>query len=149
MLLKKILFPTLLGTTAMTAFSYLVSKKKKRNFKEPKVLAQMFERLPGGPDDDDGATAAGFGAHYLAGLLFAVPYVYLWEKEILQPDLPTGAALGAASGLAGIAGWELMFKLHPSPPPKNKKRYFGHLMLAHIVFGVFSAAGYRMAIRSN
>lgn len=144
MLFKKILFPTLLGTTAMTAFSLLVSKKKKRNFNEAKVLAEMLERLPDGPDNEE-ATAAGFGAHYLAGLLFVAGYVWLWEKDIVQPDTPTGAALGAASGLVGIAAWELMFTTHPDPPPKNRKRYFGHLMLAHVVFGIFSAAGYRMA----
>jgi hypothetical protein len=33
--------------------------------------------------------------------------------------------------------------MHPNPPKKNRNRFFGHLLLAHIVFGVFSALTYK------
>ena len=143
-MIKKIIYPTLLGTTAMTIFSYLVSRRKHKDFKEPNVLAQFIKRLPVKVNEEE-AAAEGFAAHYLAGLLFVLAYMYLWEKQEVEPNIVTGVAMGAAAGLVGIAGWELMFRLHPSPPPKNKKKYYGHLFLAHIVFGVFATWGYRLA----
>ena len=146
--MKKIIYPTLLGTTAMTAFSYIISKKKHRNFLEPNVLAQLIYRLHNGGDKKE-SELAGLSGHYITGLLFVLIYIYLWEHANVKPTLSNGIGLGAAAGICGIAAWELMLKLHPDPPAKNKKRYFGHLFLAHLVFGVFSTIGYQLACESK
>jgi len=80
---------------------------------------------------------------YAIGILFVVGYSELWKQKNVKPSLTSGDLLGATSGLVGIIGWKAMFEAHPNPPAKNLKRFFGHLMLAHIIFGIFSALAYK------
>ncbi|PKQ43627.1 hypothetical protein [Confluentibacter flavum] len=133
----KTLISAIVGTTAMTLFSYLVSESKNKNFREPQIMGQLVERLPTS-DSKESAHMAGWGMHYATGILFMLIYIKLLEKTGAKPTLTSGALLGVTSGLAGILGWKGMFEGHPNPPAKNLKAFFGHLMLAHVVFGVFS-----------
>lgn len=138
----KILSSTLIGTSAMTLFSYLISEADNRNYREPRILGQLVKRLPG-ETSEKSSEIAGWSAHYGVGLLFVALYHELWKRGKIKPSVVSGAIIGAASGLVGVAGWETVFKIHPNPPAKNLKRYFGHLILAHIVFGIFSAVTYK------
>ncbi|WP_198675235.1 hypothetical protein [Pleomorphovibrio marinus] len=132
----------LAGTSAMTLFSYLISVKKKENFREPRVLADLITRLVPAMGKSN-AAIEGWGLHYLAGHMFCWCYHTLWKTGRVKPGILSGSLLGAASGLAGILVWKVVFKLHPNPPAKNLKKYFGHLLLAHVVFGVFAGLGYK------
>ncbi len=139
----KILISALVGTSAMTLFSYLISNKKNKNFREPQVLGQLISRLPVSVSKES-AQVAGWGIHYAIGTLFVVCYIELWHQTKVKPSLTSGTLLGAGSGLIGVGGWKLMFESHPHPPAKNLKPYFGHLILAHIVFGIFCAITYKL-----
>ena len=139
----KILVPAIAGTSAMTIFSYLVSASENKNFREPKVLGQLVNRLFKSRLKNS-AQIAGWCLHYGIGLSFVAFYNELWKREKIEPSLTSGALLGATSGLVGITGWKGMFEFHPNPPTKNLKQFFGHLMLAHVVFGVFSALTYNL-----
>ncbi|HSN48714.1 MAG TPA: hypothetical protein VLR29_08135, partial [Flavobacterium sp.] len=138
----KILVTAIVGTSAMTLFSYLASESKNRNFREPEILGQLINRLPTRCSKES-SQIAGWCTHYAVGLAFVVIYDKLWKKKKLEPSVTSGLLLGAASGLVGIGGWKVMFEVHPNPPVIKQKRFFGHLMLAHIVFGVFSAVTYK------
>lgn len=144
----KIRSSTFIGTTAMTLFSYLVSEAQDRNYREPRILGQLIKRLPGDTSQKS-SEIAGWAAHYGVGLLFDALYNELWKRGKVKPTVASGALIGAASGLVGIAGWEIAFKVHPNPPAKNLKRYFGHLMLAHVVFGIFSAVTYKKVTKKS
>ena len=144
--LKKIISSAIIGTSAMTLFSYLVSESKEENFREPKILADLIQRAR--PEmNKPTSTLAGWTLHYIAGIAFTGIFSKLWEKTSLKPRVRTGLVLGAASGLVGIATWDLIFRNHPNPPHKNRRKYFGHLLLAHLVFGTFSAIGYNFKTR--
>jgi hypothetical protein len=139
----KTLISAVVGTSAMTIFSYLVSRTENKNFREPEILGQLVDRLPTRTSKNF-AQVAGWGAHYAAGMVFEVLYAELWKRDNkIKPTVASGALLGAASGLAGILVWKVAFEVHPNPPAKNLKKFFGHLMLAHVVFGVFSALTYK------
>lgn len=133
----KIIFSSIVGTSAMTIFSHLVSASENKNFSEPKVLGQLIKRLLRS-NSGNKSKIAGWSLHYVIGFLFVAFYNELWKRKVINPTLTSGVLLGASSGLAGITGWKFMFELHPNPPAKNLKQFFGHLMLAHIVFGIFS-----------
>ena len=148
MKLGKILISAIVGTSAMTIFSYLVSASENKNFREPEVLGQLIKRLPK-DISSDGAQIAGWSLHYTVGFLFVAFYNELWKRKKIKPSLTSGALLGAASGLAGITGWKGVFELHPNPPAKKLKQFFGHLMLAHVVFGVFTALTYKLTVAEN
>lgn len=134
----KILLSGITGTSAMTLFSYWVSASKNKNFSEPETLSQMMKRLPPGITKTQ-AGIGGWCTHYAIGIVFAMVFNEVWKVSKTKPSIPSGALLGALSGLAGIAAWQIAFAVHPNPPAKNLKKYFGHLLIAHIVFGIFSA----------
>ena len=139
----KILISALVGTSAMTLFSYLVSESKNKNFREPEVLGKLVKRLPKTVSKGS-AQLLGWGMHYAIGTLFVASYSELWEQTKTKPSLTSGTLLGAASGVVGVMGWKFMFEAHPNPPAKNLKPFFGHLLLAHVVFGFFSAITYKL-----
>jgi len=134
----KILISAIVRTSAMPIFSYLVSTSENKNFREPEVLGKLIERLPKSRSNES-SKIAGLFLRYTIGISFVAFYNELWKRKKIKPTLTSGALLGAASGLIGITGWKGMFEVHPNPPAKNLKQYFGHLMLTHVVFGVFSA----------
>lgn len=133
--LRNILVTGLVGTTAMTLFSYLVSGGKDRNFKEPQLLGNMSEDILKTAKTPV-KQLAGWSAHYAIGLLFSAGQWWLQGKSNTRPSLAAGVASGVVGGLAGVAMWQATFAAHPAPPSVNKPRYFGHLILAHVVFGV-------------
>lgn len=139
----KILIPAIVGTSAMTLFSYLVSESKNKNFREPKILDELIERLPIRASKES-THIAGWGIHYTIGILFVACYSEIWEQTKVKPSLTSGTLMGAANGVVGVLGWKLMFKGHPNPPAKNLKAFFGHLIPAHVVFGVFNAITYKL-----
>ena len=141
----RILFAGIVGTSAMTLFSYLVSERKNKNFREPELLGQLIERLPI-KSSNQSAHIAGWAIHYAIGISFMVCYSKIWEHTRSKPTLSSGALLGAVNGLVGVSGWKLMFEAHPNPPAKELKPFFGHLILAHVVFGVFNVIGYKSAL---
>lgn len=143
----KILVSAIVGTSAMTIFSYLVSASEHKNFREPEVLGQLIKRLP--LCSKNSAKIAGWCLHYAVGISFVTIYNEIWKRKKIKPSLTSGALLGAASGVAGITGWKGVFEVHPNPPAKNLRQFFGHLMLAHIVFGVFCALSYKLTVKAK
>ena len=143
MQIGKILISAIVGTSAMTLFSYLISESKNKNFREPEVLGQLINRLPKSGSKES-SQKAGWGMHYAIGILFVTFYNELWEQTKVKPSVTSGSFLGVTSGLIGVMGWKLMFKVHPRPPAKDLNAFFGHLMLAHVVFGVFSALTHKL-----
>lgn len=147
-MISRIILPALSGTSAMTLFSYLVSDYKHRIFREPDVLAQLVRRLPINISKNN-AQVFGWLMHYAIGVVFIVFYNELWKNRVIKPSLKSGSVLGTASGLVGIVAWKGMFEGHSNPQRKNLKRFFGHLMLAHVVFGVFCALTYKITADKN
>lgn len=139
---------TIVGTSAMTLFSYLISEKKEENFREPLVLADLISRIFPTMRKSD-AALEGWGLHYFSGFMFCYGYHKLWKTKKVNPGVVSGSLLGAASGVAGVLVWKAVFKLHPNPPAKNLKKYFGHLLLAHVVFGAFAGMAYKSKAIEN
>jgi hypothetical protein len=138
----RVISAALLGTSAMTAFSYAVSEKSNRQFREPELLARMIKRLL--PHTGNAvAQTEGWILHYTVGLLFCIAYDRLWRKTKLKPSVVSGLVLGGACGLIGMSVWKKTFELHPNPPATDRKNFFAQLLPAHLVFGAFSAAGYK------
>lgn len=136
-----ILSGALVGTTAMTLFSYILSHIKESNFKEPELLALLGHRLFPGTDKKL-MRFAGWQIHYAVGLAFVSSYSWLWRKTRLKPTLTVGLLLGAISGIMGAFVWKLVFKIHPDPPEIEFKNYYRQLIAAHMIFGVFAALEY-------
>ncbi len=142
MQLGKILVSAVVGTTAMTLFSYILSDTENKNLREPEILGQLIKRLPNDVSKKS-ALSAGWLAHYAIGVLFVAIYHELWKREHIQPSIESGALLGTASGIVGVVSWKIFFESHPNPPVKDLKFFLYHLIFAHAVFGVLSAITYK------
>jgi hypothetical protein len=136
-----------LGTTVMTLFSYWISSAKKKQFREPELLQELLQKLPLQIAPGT-AKAAGWLIHYSVGFSFCAIYDAIWKHKASRASIANGIMLGGTSGLVGISGWHLVLSAHPNPPVVDLKKYYGHLMLAHMIFGAFSAIGYRLPHRA-
>lgn len=88
----------------------------------------------------------GWVLHYVIGFIFVIGFHFFWKVTSVTPSLLSGSLLGLLCGFMGIAGWHLVFLLHPKPPSINLKEYYLHLIVAHILFGLGAAAGYKLAV---
>lgn len=137
---KKVFSSGILGTSAMTILSYLISELLSENFREPKILAALIKNLL--PATKQYAPYLGWSLHYFIGFSFVFIYVKLWDNNVLRPTTMSGIFLGVISGILGIIGWYIVLKFHPNPPLLNLRNYFILLFFAHIVFGIFAFIGY-------
>ena len=119
------------GTTFMTLFSYGSSRLRKKQFREPELLAHLIAGPEGPYRGDD--LAKGWLAHYLVGAAFSLSYLQFFQGKYIQNPFAKGALFGGLYGIAGAAGWKASFSAHPAPPQTDYKAYYAHLILAHIL----------------
>ncbi|MGZ5134833.1 MAG: hypothetical protein ACXWCG_06775, partial [Flavitalea sp.] len=123
-------------------FSYLVSELQKENFREPEILARLMYRVV--PQmNKQFSHIAGWNLHYSVGLFFAICYAKLWARK-KGSSVRSGLLLGGLTGILAIIVWKTTLVIHPSPPKINFRRFYGHIFIAHLVFGCFASIGYRL-----
>jgi len=144
MKLFRIFLAGIAGTTAMTAFSYLVAEKKNKQFKEPQILNKLLKRMDFPLEVKSKHHFAGWILHYKVGIFFSLIYDLLWSNTSIKPSFKNSLIMGAITGLFGILIWELTFTLHPSPPKLDFRGYYRQLFVAHILFGLFARLGYQL-----
>ena len=138
----RILLSSVSGTICMTAYIYILSTVRGKNFKEPKLLGKMSRHLLPWIDDNKTKTT-GCLMHYLVGLLFAEVYAPFWPVSAESKSyVKTGLVLGGISGIAAILLWKFTLKHHPLPPAVDFLPFAGQLFIAHILFGCFAAIGF-------
>ena len=130
---KNILTGAIAGTAAMTAFSYFLSDKESKDFREPALLAKMISRAF--PETDKAfSKTAGWMLHACTGILFAYLSKRMIRKLQSQHNLSNDVFIGVANGIAGVIAWKLAFSLHPNPPKIHFSKFYQHLVLAHIIY---------------
>lgn len=138
----KILIATLAATTAMTAFSYLLSEAFQKLFKEPVLLNYVLE-LSGIKLGDRSLGAAGWLLHYIIGLIFVITYYLIWTYTNIRLSWVSGVVFGCISGIIGILGWVVLFKLPSKEPRVAFTAYYIQLFYAHIVFALIATAVFK------
>lgn len=118
------------GTTGMTLFSLIFSIWTHKKFVEPQALNRSFYPLR---KKNSASFATGYIVHYGVGLIFSALFKGLWDRGVPRGPSASGL-LGLAGGIAGIGGWQLLFKAFHRPL-MNIKKYYLHLIAAHIIFG--------------
>lgn len=131
------------GTTAMTLFSHVTSNMVRHNFREPSLLAQALSGTLL-PAEGRLALPAGWLTHYLIGCPFALVHYGAYRQAKLAYTTGNGLALGMYSGLTAILCWYVIFKRHPSTLHIAYKRFYLHLIVAHMVYGVTVAIAMKL-----
>lgn len=128
-----VLLSAAIGTAAMTLFSYFLSGKKDKEFKEPELLSKMVNRAFPSVSKTP-AAVSGWLMHANMGFVFAFIYKEVMKKIQYRRDLSNDVFIGVANGIAGVILWKLVFSLHPNPPRIHFSRFYQHLILAHLIF---------------
>jgi hypothetical protein len=123
------------GTTMMSAYSYWMSLRKGKDFREPSLLASLVGKRKRSYDK-----AAGWIIHYAVGVFFTAIYSRLWKK--VSP-LKSSPLIGLITGFIAVGGWEASLRLHPFHPFIDKKAFYMQLVIAHVVFCVSTALIYQ------
>jgi di/tricarboxylate transporter len=141
----KIVLAGVVGTTFMTLYSYIISKKEKQEFTEPILLNKLIDGSENLPDiADEDKHPAGWLAHYGIGVLFVIAYWIVWRRALRSPGIVKGLLIGAASGIVAIISWKLMFAANDDPPQNDRYKYYRQLFYAHLIFSVFALFGYKL-----
>ncbi len=129
----------------MTVSSYALSHVMKKQFREPVVLSILIRRLLKYKTNHN--HLEGWLLHYGVGTLFNAAYDRIWSTRRLKPTTGNGLLLGAISGLIGLAVWKITLNVHPNPPKIDFRKYYAQIVAVHLVFGAFSALGYRPTLK--
>lgn len=141
---EKIIIAGIVGTSVMTLYSYLVSKKEKEQFREPELLNALIDRSHYLPSIGDNHThPAGWGLHYGIGITFVAAYRLLWKASLHNPTFTKTLIIGAVSGAIGIASWKVFFSQHDNPPRNDRQGYYRQLFIAHLIFAAGAALTYK------
>lgn len=145
---RQILFAIILGTvvstTLMTIFSYIVSRLRNRQFTEPVLLNRMLCGFGILKEYQLERNITGWIIHYAVGLLFLLSYYFIWSKTTLDPTISTALILGCFSGLAGIIGWAILFRIQSVPANIRVSEYYTQLFIAHVIFALTATITYRL-----
>ncbi|HEX9980380.1 MAG TPA: hypothetical protein VGB50_07430 [Flavobacterium sp.] len=139
----EILLATVAGTSLMTGFSYLVSEASRELYKEPLLLNIIMKKL-GVELQGAARTIAAWLLHYFIGLLFVLGYELAWKYTALGITWMCALLFGIVSGIAGILGWMVIFRLPENPPQIPFKTYYLQLFFAHIIFAFTVIAVYKL-----
>lgn len=131
----QVLLSSAAATTVMTLCSYAVSAAAREIYKEPLLLAYILKQLHLNISSN-AKHILGWILHYVIGLAFVAAYHLLWSHKILNVTILSSIMLGAASGILGIIGWIVLFKIVPQKPNIDYKGYYAQLFAVHIIFGV-------------
>ena len=141
----RIMIGALVGTTMMTIFSYLISVGFQKLYKEPVLLKYVL--LKSGTSLTKKETAAGgWILHYAIGILFIAIYHFLWKLDIVALSWINGLMLGIASGVVGVLGWFIMFKISEFKSDIDFAGYYIQLLFAHIIFALSAVAVYKFLL---
>lgn len=143
--LLQILVATIAATSAMTLFSYVISASFRELYKEPVLLTFLLAQLKIDVSTKTKATLAWL-LHYFIGFIFVLIYHFLWVNNILKLSILNALLLGSISGIIGIIGWMIMFRLADYKPNIDFKGYYIQLFFAHIIFGIVAALFYYLSL---
>lgn len=133
------IFPGIVGTAMMSAFTLGFSALINRPFPVVKILGTMLTfrtTVDGHVNDSRQTFVIGTLYHYLVGIFFSSLFFWhLKHSEIVF----TGYYLFLLSvgiGIVAMIVWYGFIKLHPSPPKIPLPPYVTSIFLGHLIFGL-------------
>lgn len=133
--INAILYAGIVATSVMTAFSYVLSAIRKKNFREPALLAGLLQGLQPSLHKTV-ASIAGWQLHYTVGLIWAGMYACLPVNQYEWSTVITAVVFGSFCGAISVFTWMNVFRLHPDPPIIDYYEFYIQLFVGHILFSI-------------
>lgn len=140
--LLKIFIAAFSATNVMTTFSYLLSARYKKLFKEPVMMNFILEGF-GLHLKGRWHKVGGWIAHYIIGLFMVFIYESLWRYSVIKFGFVSGILFGIASGIIGIACWHGIYSssVHDNV---SRRSYYIQLFFGHILFAVVVVIAFKI-----
>ncbi len=126
----------------MTFFSYTISFIRGKEFKEPQLLTKLLYRQIHTSRLRGVENMPGWIIHLSIGYIFIAIMDCAFLFSGVQPSLWWGMIFGTGLGIIGVAGWKILFAIHPNPPEIHFREFYIQLLIAHIIFGLVGSLGY-------
>ncbi len=131
---KNILLPSIVATSVMTLFSYLIARSAKSNFSEPALLAKIERKKL--DISKPFSLPAAWATHYSVGILMVLLFNIIWRtfniKQINQRIL-ISSLLGG--GIA-IVSWRFLFTMLTRRSSSYYRKFYTQLFVAHVIFAI-------------
>ncbi len=121
----------------MTFFSYLLSNKENKQFREPEMLNSLLKGSKIFSNSIEKNHVLGWLIHYTIGFAFVVVFVFLYHTDWIEFNILSLLIFRICAGILGIIGWQIMFLLNSDPPKIHLKYFYLQLIIAHLVFSLF------------
>ena len=141
----QIIITSIVATSIMTLFSYVISASARKLYKEPVLLTYILTSLKIEISLQT-KIILGWVVHYLIGLFFVLIYHWLWLYNIVAMSWSAAFILGILSGIIGILSWALLFAIVPKKVNIDFKGYYVQLFTVHIIFTVVAFIIYQLFI---
>lgn len=139
----KIILGAVVGTSIMTVFTFFISYRQNKQFKEPVLLNNLLRNTEALKNRKI-PTISGWLIHYGAGISFVVAYHFIWKFTAIDPSLTSGIVMGLINGIFGASVWALVFYSYKNPPVIDYGAFYLHLLPAHTIFGLGAVLGYSL-----
>lgn len=134
---------SIVATSVMTIFSYLVSASFRELYKEPVLLSYCISSFNISLSDKVKRILSWL-IHYGIGFMFVLGYHLIWEYRIIEKSWLSALILGIISGIIGIASWLVIFKISKYEPNIDFKGYYLQLFIAHVLFALAALPVYNL-----
>jgi hypothetical protein len=145
MIVKKVLLPSVVATSLMTLFSYLIAETEKKNFSEPKLLAIIEKKKLAASKQI--ALPAGWLTHYSIGILMTLFFYITWQQFKIKSTFHRGITSSVLGGLIAIGSWRILLAALPKRSSKYYKKFYTQLFIAHVVFAFTVIAAQKVACK--
>ena len=140
----KIFLAKVNATVMMTIFSYVVSRIRHKDFKEPEIINHLLKPIKFLKIKSEKWFLGGWALHFFTGVLFVTAYHFIWENNYYGSTFISASELGGATGIIWLIAWTLIFKYHPHPPNIKLKQFYVQIFFSHIVFAIGAWFGYHI-----
>lgn len=136
--LLRFIIAGIVGTSFMTLYSYITSSYRNKHFREPELLNYLVDHSNFLSLNPVKNSLVGWLIHY--GIGFILLFLVLFFLSITNVDISFYSSLiiGVVAGVIGIVGWQILFILTSRPPKIELKKFYLHLIIAHVIFTVSS-----------
>ena len=134
----------IVGTAIMTSFLTILFYFKDRKFRIVRILGSLLtsaaKKIAAG---DYGVVTVGTIVHYTIGIIFCVPYVWLWTNQISSPTVFIAILYGAINGVVAVIVWRFLIAINSRPPYLPLTFFLTSVGISHIFFGLGILAAYQ------
>ena len=125
----------ILGTVLMTSFSYVISRMKSQQFKEPKLLNMILRRSTYDMNPSNNSVL-GWVVHFSIGVILMTLFYVLHLTFSFSISAVSILIYGIIAGILSILSWHFMLSISSNSPDFALRDFYMQLLMAHVLFAL-------------